>query len=188
MSEMKREVIQDAEDHMKQSVKVFDADLQGFRTGRASTALVEKLQVEYYGAPTPIIQLAGISVPDPQTIMISPYDRNTLSDIERAILASDLGMTPNNDGSVIRLNVPALTTDRRKEIAKQVGKRLETTRVSIRNIRRSALEDIKELQGIGEISEDEMHGAQDDIQKLTDKYIKQAEESAKRKEKEILEG
>lgn len=184
---MTANIINEAESKMKSTVHVLESDLQAMRTGRASTALVEKLTVEYYGAPTPLLQLAGISVPEPQTIMINPYDRTTIGDIERAILASDLGLTPNNDGSVIRLNIPSLTKERRKELVKMVGKRLEDSRVAVRNIRRSAMDDTKSAEKDGDISEDEMHDAQDKIQKLTDKYIKEVDEIGKRKEAEIME-
>lgn len=187
MSNSTKTILKDAETKMKQTLQVLDSDLQGIRTGRASTALVEKVTVEYYGAQTPLIQLAGISIPEPQTIMINPYDRTTIGNIEKALLASDLGLTPSSDGSVIRLNIPPLTTDRRKELMKQVNKRLEESRVSVRNIRRAAMEEIKAAEKAGDISEDEMHDAQDEVQQLTDTYIKNVDATGKRKEEEIMD-
>ena len=184
---MINELLKDTEERMKATIKVLEQDMQGIRTGRASTGLVEKLQVSYYGADTPLMQLASISVPDPQSIMISPYDKSTLGDIERAILASDLGMTPNNDGVVIRLNVPALTKERRKDMVKIVHRRVEDAKVSIRNVRRHAIDDAKEFEKESMISEDELHGAQGSIQKLTDKYVKEIDDIGKRKEAEIME-
>jgi ribosome recycling factor len=187
MSNDPKSILRDAETKMKQTLQVLESDLQGIRTGRASTALVEKVTVEYYGTATPLIQLAGISIPEPQTIMINPYDRTTIGDIEKALLASDLGLTPSSDGSVIRLNIPPLTTDRRKELMKRVNKRLEESRVSVRNIRRTAMEEIKAAEKGGDISEDAMHNAQEEAQKLTDDYIKKVEETGKRKEDEIMD-
>jgi ribosome recycling factor len=172
---------------MKSTLSVLDEDLSGMRTGRASSALVEKLMIEYYGTPTPLFQLAGISIPDPQTIMISPYDPSTLQTIEKAIQSSDLSLTPNNDGTNIRLNIPSLTQERRQELMKMVNRRLEEARVAIRNIRRHAIDELRHSQKEGEISEDEMHDGQDNIQKMTDKYIDQIDETGKRKEHEIME-
>ncbi len=184
---MTKQIIKDADTKMHQTLHVLEQDLMGMRTGRASTALVEKLTVEYYGAPVPLMQLAGISVPESQTIMISPYDRSTIKDIERAINNSDIGLTPNNDGTAIRLNIPALTKERRQDLVKMVSKRLEEARVSIRNIRRSAIDDMRKEQKGGSISEDELRGGEDDIQKLTDRYIKNIDDIGKRKEAEIME-
>jgi ribosome recycling factor len=184
---MIKEVLKDAEDRMKSTIHVLEQDFSAMRTGRASTALVEKLSVEYYGTPTPLFQLAGISVPEPQTIMIRPFDRSTVSLIEKTILASDLGLTPNNDGTNIRLNIPALTQDRRRDLAKQVGKRLEESRIAVRNIRRSGIDDLREFEKESIISEDDLHLGLDRVQKLTDKYIEEIDELGKRKETEIME-
>lgn len=184
---MTKAILKEAETKMQQTIHVLEQDLLGMRTGRASTNLVEKIEVEYYGAPVPLMQLAGISVPDASTIMISPYDRTTLKEIERAILGSDIGLTPNNDGSVIRLNIPPMTKERRLELVKMMHKRLEDSRVSIRNIRRSGMDDLRKSQKAGDISEDELKGGEDDMQKLTDKFIKEIEDIGKRKESEIME-
>lgn len=184
---MIKELLHDTETRMKSTITVLEQELYGMRTGRASTALVEKLEVEYYGAMTPLLQLAGISVPEPQTIMIRPYDRNTLGIIERAILASDLGLTPNNDGVNIRLNIPALTQERRRDLVKMVHKRLEESKVAIRNVRRGAMDDLKEFEKEHLISEDDMHEGQDRVQKLTDRFIAEIDVIGKRKEHEIME-
>lgn len=184
---MINEILHETETKMKQTIHVLEQDLLAMRTGRASTALVEKVTVDYYGAQTPLIQLAGISVPEPQTIMISPYDRSTISDIERAILASDLGLNPNSDGTVIRLNIPSLTKERRQQLVKMMHKRLEEARVGIRNIRRHAMDDARDFHKDGEVSEDELKNGQEKIQKLTDHYIKEVDDMGKRKEAEIME-
>jgi ribosome recycling factor len=184
---MMNDVLKDAEDRMKSTIHVLEQDLVSMRTGRASTALVEKLEIEYYGTPTPLYQLASLSVPEPQTISIRPFDRTTANIIEKAILASDLGLTPNNDGTNIRLNIPALTQERRKELVKIMHKRLEEAKVSTRNIRRSAMDDLKELEKEKIISEDELHDGQDRLEKMTSKFIEQVDEIGKRKEAEIMQ-
>lgn len=184
---MIKEVLKDAEERMKSALAVLEDDLRGMRTGRASTGLVEKLEVEYYGTPTPLYQLATLSVPEPQMIMIRPFDKTSLKTIERAILASDLGLTPNNDGTVIRLNIPPLTQERRLELQKLVGRRVEEARIAVRNVRRSAIDDLREFEKEKLISEDESKRGQDEVQKLTDKYIQLIEEAGKRKEAEIME-
>ncbi|MCB9438356.1 MAG: ribosome recycling factor [Anaerolineales bacterium] len=184
---MIKELLHETESRMKATITVLEQELYGMRTGRASTALVEKLEVEYYGTMTPLLQLAGISVPEPQTIMIRPYDRSTVGLIERAILASDLGLTPNSDGTNIRLNIPALTQERRRDLVKMMHKRLEDSKVAVRNVRRGAMEDLKEFEKEHMISEDEMHDGQDRVQKLTDKFIAEIDEIGKRKEHEIME-
>lgn len=184
---MIKELLQDTESRMKSTLGVLEHDLASLRTGRASTALVEKLMVNYYETPTPLFQLATISVPEGQTIVIRPFDKSSGGLIEKAILASDLGLTPNNDGTNIRLNVPPLTQERRRDLVKVTHKRLEEARVSVRNIRRDAVDDLREFEKESLISEDEMHEGQDKVQKLTDKYIEQIDELGKRKEKEIME-
>ncbi len=172
---------------MKSALTVLEEDLAGLRTGRASAALVEKLIVEYYGAPTPLYQLAGISIPEPQQISIRPYDRNTLKVIEKAIQASDLGLTPNNDGQNIRLNLPPLTEERRKSLVKHVSKRVEEAKVAVRNVRRNAIDDLRKLEKDKEISENERDQAIERIDKLTARYVEEVEEAGKRKEKEVME-
>src|SRR5512133_2805775 len=156
---------------MKGALQSLEEDLTGIRTGRASPALVERLQVEYYGAPVPLVQLASISVPDPRALLIRPFDATSLKAIERGILASDLGLTPNNDGKVIRLNLPPLTEERRRDLVKNVHGHLEESRISIRNIRRDVIKDMKEYEKEKLISEDDLKTGEEELQKLTDRYI-----------------
>ncbi len=182
-----KDVLKDAEERMKSTLAVLEEDLKAMRTGRASGALVEKLLVDYYGVATPLFQLASISVPEPQVIAIRPYDKSTLKSIERAIQASELGLTPNNDGQIIRLTIPPLTQERRNDLQRLVQRRVEEARVSVRNIRRSAIEDVREFEKEKLISEDDSKRGQEDIQKLTDRYIGEVEEAGKRKEAEIME-
>lgn len=184
---MIKEVLKDAEDRMKSAVTVLEEDLKGMRTGRASTVLVEKLEVDYYGQPTPLFQLANLMVPDAQTIAIRPYDKSSLKAVEKSILASDLGLTPNNDGQIIRLHIPALTEERRHELQKLVQRRTEEARVAVRNVRRSAIDDLRELEHEKLVSEDDSKHGQESVQKLTDKYISAAEAVGKHKEDEIME-
>jgi ribosome recycling factor len=185
---MIKETLQDAREHMDKTIEALHIDLRAIRTGRASPALVERLQVEYYGVPTPLNQLAGTTVPEPRLLVIRPWDRNTIGIIEKAILKSDLGLNPSNDGQVIRLIIPQLTEERRRELSKQVAKRVEEARVSARNIRRDAIDMLRELEKEKMISEDELFEARDKVQHLTDDYIKQIDEIGKAKEAEILEG
>jgi len=159
----------------------------GIRTGRASPALVEKLQVEYYGSELTLIQLATISVPEARQLMIRPFDGSSLRAIERAIQASDLGLTPSNDGKVIRLNLPPLTEERRRDLVKMVNNRLEDARVAIRNIRRDSLKDLRDFEKEKMISEDELHQGEDELQDLTNEMIDQVAVIGKRKEEEIME-
>ncbi len=175
----------DVEATMQKAVQATQRSFNSVRTGRASTSLLDRIQVEYYGVPTGLKSLATISTPDASTITIQPFDRTSLSNIEKAIAMSDLGLTPNNDGVAIRLNIPPLTTDRRKELVKTVGKLAEDGRVSIRNIRRDAIDEVRKAEKNAEMSQDECKDQQDSIQKLTDKYIKQVEELLAEKEKEI---
>lgn len=183
---MTKQIVQEAESRMKKSLDVFRQDLAGLKAGRATPAMLDKLRVDYYGTPTPVNQLANIEVTDTRTLTIKPWDRSTLKAIEKAILTSDLGINPTNDGIVIRLNIPALTEERRKELVKVVHKRTEEQRVVIRNIRRDANEAIKKCEKDKTCSEDEAKRAQDEVQKLTDKYIKEAEGIMNAKEKEIM--
>ncbi len=184
---MIKETVKEADTRMKGALQNLEDSLATIRTGRASPALVEKLPVDYYGAPTPLMQLASISVPEPRALMIRPFDASSLKTIERAIIASDLGLTPNNDGRVIRLNLPPLTEERRRDLVKIVHNRLEECRVSIRNVRRDLLKDLREFEHEKMISEDDLKRGEEELQKLTDKMIAQTEEIGERKEKEILE-
>ncbi len=181
------DLYQDAKSRMKGAVQALEEDLAAIRTGRANPALVEKLSVEYYGAPTPLQQLASVGVPEPRTLLIRPFDPSTLKDIEKAILTSDLGLTPNSDGKVIRLNLPPLTQERREELVRIVGHRVEEARVAIRNIRRDANKDLHEYEDEGLISEDERTRAEKQIQQLTDDFIDEIDKIGERKENEIRE-
>lgn len=185
---MLKDIYKDAESRMKGAVQALEEDLAGIRTGRASPALIERLQVEYYGALTPLIQLASISVPEPRSLLIRPFDASTLKDIERAILASDLGLTPNNDGKSIRLNIPPLTEERRRELSRVVNSRVEEARVAVRNVRRDSIRDLREFEQEKMISEDDLKRGEEELQKITDRYIEEVNAVGERKDKEILEG
>jgi ribosome recycling factor len=182
-----KDLLRDAESHMQKSVHALTEGLQSIRTGRANPALVEKLHVEYYGSPTPLMTLASISVPEPRSLMIKPFDKTTLKAIEKAIMASDLGLTPNNDGLVIRLNLPALTEDRRRDLVKQVHHRLEEARVALRNIRRDSMKDIKDFETEKMISEDDRIRGEEELQKLTDRLMTEIDRIGHTKEQEIME-
>ncbi|HEX9045253.1 MAG TPA: ribosome recycling factor [Candidatus Limnocylindrales bacterium] len=184
---MSAEVLTSAEHKMARAVEAMERDFQGIRTGRASTALVERLHVEYYGTSTPLNQLAGISVPEPHQIVIQPWDRSVLGAIEKAILKSDIGLMPNVDGTVVRLNIPPLTEERRRDIVKQVHKRMEETRVEIRNLRRDAADHLKREERDGEIGTDDAHREIDQVQKLTDRFIADVDRVGAHKEQEVLE-
>lgn len=172
---------------MQRAIEAMERDFAGIRTGRASTALVERIMVEYYGAQTPLNQVAGISTPDPHLIVIQPWDRSVLSAIEKAITKSDIGLTPNVDGTVVRLNVPPLTEERRRDMVKQVRRRVEQARIEIRNHRRDAADELKKAQRDGDLSEDEERRELDGLQKLTDSYIEAADARGERKEAEVME-
>jgi ribosome recycling factor len=172
---------------MKKTIEALEAKLRTIRTGRASPALVEQVMVDYYGTPTPLQQLAVISAPEPQLLTIRPYDSGSLGDIERAILKSELGLTPSNDGKIIRLPIPRLTEERRQDMAKMVRQRIEEGKIALRNIRREALDDMRDFEKEKLISEDEFYGGKDDLQELTDDYSKQMDEISDRKQREILE-
>jgi ribosome recycling factor len=176
----------DAEDRMEKALAALKRDLSTLRAGRASPAMLERVQAEYYGTPTPINQLGSINTPDSRTLVIQPWDKTALGAIEKAILKSELGLNPANDGSVIRIVIPPLTEERRKELVKETKKFGEEAKVAIRNIRRDANDDIKKKEK-GEISEDESRRHQDDIQKLTDRYVAEVDKILAAKEKEILE-
>ena len=176
-----------AEPKMQRAIEAMDRDLAGIRTGRASTALVERIAVDYYGTPTPLNQIAGISTPDPHLILIQPWDRSVLSAIERAITKSDIGLVPNVDGTVVRLNVPPLTEDRRREMVKQVRRRAEEARVEVRNHRRDVAEHLKRSLRDGTVSEDEERRELDALQRMTDRHIDAIDQRAERKEAEVME-
>lgn len=184
---MLNDVYKETETRMKGAVQALEEDLSGIRTGRASPALVERLAVEYYGNPTPLIQLASISVPEPRSLLIRPFDASTLRAVERAILASDLGLTPNNDGKAIRLNLPPLTEERRRDLVKVVHNRVEEARVAARNVRRDSIRDLRELEQEKMISEDDLKRGEEELQKITDRFIEDINAIGERKEKEILE-
>ena len=184
---MIKDALSEAEDRMKGAITALTNDLATVRTGRASPALVERLDVEYYGTPTPLQQLASIAAPEPRLLTIKPFDPASLKDIERAILASELGLTPNNDGKIIRLSIPALNEERRRQLTKVVHHRLEDARVAVRNIRRSVHEDLREFQKEKMITEDELERGEIDLQKLTDKYVEKVDELGQRKEAENME-
>src|SRR5712692_4796252 len=181
------DIVARAEAKMKASVDVLRKELASIRTGRASPGLVEGLHVEYYGTDTPLKQLANISAPETRTIVIQPYDRGALAGIEKAILRSDLGLTPNNDGANIRLTIPTLTEDRRKDLVRLVRKQLEEGRVAVRNVRRDANEHLKALEKEKALSADDDKRAQERLQKLTDSYIKQIDDIGHAKEAEVME-
>ncbi|MCW1926933.1 ribosome recycling factor [Bhargavaea beijingensis] len=184
---MVNKLIEETKDRMAKSIQSLRREMASIRAGRANASLLDRISVDYYGAPTPVNQLAGISVPEARLLVIQPYDKSIIGDIEKAILKSDLGLTPANDGNVIRLAVPALTEERRKELVKLVKKDAEEGKVSIRNIRRDANDSLKKLEKGGEITEDDQRGYSEDIQKMTDDHIRQIDEIAKEKEEEIME-
>jgi len=184
---MLKDTENEAEVRMKGAVQALEEELAGIRTGRASPALIERLLVEYYGTPTPLIQLASISVPESRTLLVKPFDASSLKAIERAILTSDLGLTPNNDGKSIRLNLPPLTEERRRELVKVVHHRVEDARVAVRNIRRDLIKDLRDFKEEKLISEDELERGEEMLQKLTDHYIEELNRLGQQKEKEIME-
>lgn len=184
---MIKETVKDAENRMNSAIQNLEDDLAGIRTGRASPGLIEKLPVDYYGSPTPLMQLASISVPDPRTLLVKPFDPSTLKTIERAIIVSNLGLNPNNDGKTIRLNLPPLTEERRRELMKIVNHRLEEAKVATRNIRRDIIKDLREFEKEKLISEDDLKKAEEELQKLTDHMIADIDTIGQRKEKDIME-
>jgi ribosome recycling factor len=184
---MSADVISAIEGKMSRSVESMERDFQGLRTGRASTSLVERLVVEYYGTPTPLNQIAGISVPEAHQIVIQPWDRSVLGAIEKAIQKSDIGLTPNVDGSVVRLNIPPLTEERRRDIVKAVHKRMEEARVEIRNHRREAGDSLKKEEREGSLGSDASHRELDQLQKVTDRFIGEVDRLGAHKEHEVME-
>ncbi len=184
---MIREIMQDAEDRMKKALDALRREYGTLRAGRANPSLLDKVSVDYYGVPTPVNQLANISAPEPRLLVIQPWDKSSLPTVEKAILKSDLGLTPSSDGQVIRIAIPQLTKERRSELVKVVKKKAEETKVAIRNIRRDANDHIKLMEKEHEVSEDDAKRAQEDIQKSTDKFIKEVDHVLEVKEQEIME-
>lgn len=184
---MAKQVIEESESKMKKTIEHLVKDFSGMRAGRANPAMLDRIVVNYYGEPTPINQLGNIGVPEPRLLVIQPWDKSSIAEIEKAIMKSDLGITPSNDGNVIRLAIPTLTEERRKEMAKTIKKRAEEARVAVRNIRRDANDELKALEKDGTISEDECKKRLDEVQKHTDNYIKDVDKIAQSKEKEIME-
>ena len=168
---MPKQVIANVKEKMTKAVQAYTRELAGIRAGRANASLLDRITIDYYGVPTPLNQLAGVSVPEPRLLVIQPYDKTVINEIEKAILKSDLGLTPSNDGSVIRLAIPPLTEERRKELVKVVKKEAEEARVAVRNIRRDGNDELKKMEKNGDISEDELRVYADEVQKLTDEYI-----------------
>lgn len=182
-----KSLLKDADTRMNGAIQSLVDDLNGIRTGRASPALVEKLPVEYYGTPTPLQNLASISVPEPRTLTIKPFDAGALKDIEKAIRVSELGINPNSDGKVIHLNLPPLTEERRRDLVKLMHHRLEEARIAVRNVRRDLHNDIREYEKEKLITEDDLKRGEDDLQKLTDKFVEEIARLGQNKEKEIME-
>lgn len=183
----KDELLLDAEERMEKALAALERDYGKLRTGRATTGLVEDIKVDYYGTPTPIKQLASVAVPDSRTVTIQPWDRGAFAGVEKAILKSDLGLTPVNDGKIIRISIPPLTEDRRKELGKLARKSGEEAKVAVRNVRRDAVDYVKKAQKKGELTEDDQKKSEKDIQDLTDKFTKRIDEMCSVKEKELME-
>jgi ribosome recycling factor len=180
-------VLRDAEERMEKALAALERDFAKLRTGRAGTALVDGIRVDYYGTPTPISQMASVAVPDSRTVTIQPWDKGAFALVEKAILKSDLGLTPVNDGRIIRISIPALTEERRKDLVKVSRKYAEEARVAVRNVRRDANEGLKKLEKAKSLTEDELKKAGDDVQKLTDRFVGRCDERCQAKEKEIME-
>ncbi len=183
---MIEDILDETRDRMGKAIDSLQADLMTIRTGRASPALVERLSVDYHGVPTPLMQIASISVPEAQTLQIRPYTPTDIAAIERAIAVSDIGLTPNNDGKQIHLTIPALTEERRRDLTKQVARRAEDARVAIRNIRRDSIKDMRSFENEGLITEDDLRDGQDQAQEVTDGYVTNVDEIARDKESEIM--
>jgi ribosome recycling factor len=183
---MVQEQLKDADSRMNGAVEALRHELATIRTGRASTGLVDHLKVDYYGAPTPLNQLATISTPDPKMIMIQPFDKGSLGEIEKAIQKSDIGLNPANDGNVIRLAIPPLTEERRKELAKQVRAKVEEARIAIRNVRRDVHDHLRKTEHDHDISQDELHRSETELQKVTDDHIASVDQLGEEKEQEVL--
>ncbi|MCX7936178.1 MAG: ribosome recycling factor [Chlorobi bacterium] len=179
-------ILHDTQQRMSKAVEHLQQQLARIRTGRASVAMLDGIKVNYYGTPTPLQQVGSISIPEPRMIVIQPWERSMLSEIEKAIKASDLGLNPTNDGAVIRIPIPPLTEERRKEIVKSCGKMAEEARIAVRQVRRDAMEQLKKAEKEEGFSEDDRRRAEEDVQRLTDRFIKEIDEIAKRKEQEIM--
>jgi ribosome recycling factor len=184
---MPKQIIANSKERMTKAIQSYTRELSSIRAGRASASLLDKITVDYYGTPTPVNQIASVSVPEARLLVIQPYDKTILGDIEKAIFKSDLGLNPNNDGTLIRIAIPPLTEERRKELVKVVRKESEEAKIAVRNIRRDANDDLKKMEKNGDITEDDLHGYSDDIQKQTDQFITKIDEITKSKEQEILE-
>ena len=184
---MTSETISTADQRMNRAVDAMERDFQAFRTGRASTALVERLMIDYYGTQTPLNQLAGISVPEAHQIVIQPWDRGVLGAIEKAIQKSDIGLMPNVDGTVVRLNIPPLTEDRRKDLVKSVHRRMEEAKVEVRNLRRDAADELKKEERDGEVGSDESHRLLEQLQRTTDRWTAEVDRLGAAKEQEVME-
>ncbi|MFJ7638562.1 ribosome recycling factor [Peribacillus sp. NPDC097264] len=184
---MPKQVISNAKTKMEKAISAYTRELASIRAGRANASLLDRISIDYYGSQTPINQMAGISVPEARLLVIQPYDKTILGEIEKAILKSDLGLNPSNDGSIIRIAIPALTEERRKELVKVVKKEAEEAKIAVRNVRRDANDELKKLEKNGDITEDDLRGYADDIQKMTDGNISKIDDITKDKEKEILE-
>ena len=184
---MIKDLLNETDSRMRKTVEALEEDLRSLRTGRASPALLDKVMVDYYGVATPLKQLAVISAPEPQMLLVRPYDPSSITDIDRAILSADLGLNPNNDGRIIRIPIPRLTEERRRELVKVLKRRVEESKVALRNIRRDTLSDMREFESEKLISEDELLRGQDRLQELTDDYTEKIEATGDRKEKEIME-
>jgi ribosome recycling factor len=181
------ELLKEMEEHMQKSLDATRRELGTIRTGRANPSLLDRVEVEYFGSRLPLNQVANISVPEPRMIVISPWDKKALPAIERAIMKSDLNLTPNNDGTLVRLIIPQLTEERRREMAKVVGRKIEEGKVSVRNIRREAIEDLRSLKKEGEIAEDEEKRTEEQVQKITDKFVYELDVAHRGKEAELME-
>ncbi|SHF52318.1 ribosome recycling factor [Ornithinibacillus halophilus] len=180
-------ILKDSQDKMKQAVQAFTRNLASVRAGRANPSLLDSVFVDYYGASTPLNQLATVTAPEARLLVITPFDKTAIGEIEKAIQKADLGLAPSSDGNVVRINIPTLTEERRKDLVKVVGKYAEESRIQVRNIRRDANDQLKKAEKNGDLTEDELRIGQDDVQKETDKHIAEIDQIAKNKEKEILE-
>lgn len=184
---MSKAILATAQEKMKKAEQSLQRELGQIRAGRANASLLDRITVEYYGAPTPVNQLASITIPEARILMITPFDKNSIGDIEKALQASDIGISPTNDGTVIRLVIPQLTEERRKELTKDVKKEAENAKVAVRNVRRDAMDDLKKLQKNGDITEDELRNLEKDVQKITDDSVKNIDQITADKEKELLD-
>ncbi|MBN8234479.1 ribosome recycling factor [Halobacillus kuroshimensis] len=184
---MSEAVINETKQQMEQAVQAYSRQLATVRAGRANPSILDNVYVDYYGAATPLNQLAQVSAPEPRLLVITPYDKTAIAEIEKAILKADLGLSPSSDGNVVRINIPALTEERRKDLAKVVGKYSEEAKVQVRNIRRDSNDRLKKLEKDGELTEDDLRSYQDDVQKLTDQNVEKIDQLAKTKEEEIME-